>query len=401
MNIPLFITTIVGFEKELLSELQSHTCVLSTEIGKGGVYADVSSFQDVMYLNYALHTANRVLVEMVSISRPRQRDIYQSLYDINWKGFFRSNETFCIEVPFSTHPDFTNTLFAAQFMKDPICDRLKKETGKRPSIDVQNPTIRFQALVTDERFCFYFDSSTIPLFKRGYRADIHHIAPLKETLAAALLMRAGFDIENDILIDPCAGSGTFLIESLLLQHKIAPGLLRKQFGFLSHPCYDFDQDQAVKQTLKAMTKSEAVLAKSVAIEKEAAMYRNILHCLTRVGIIDKAHIINSTFQNVDSKDINSCNSGKAPTFLIANPPYGIRMACSQAQLERIYRDLGDFIKQQIAPGGRAAILLPQEANVQKCIGMRPKQRSALSQGGINCNFVVYEVFDKQKEQDLI
>ncbi len=403
--IRLFVTSSIGFEKVLLDELLASQRVLSAEMGKGGVWAEVSTFQDVIYLNYALHTANRVLVELVSLQAPRQRNMYHSLYDIDWKLFFRGNETFSIEVPFSTHPDFTNTLFAAQFMKDPICDRLRKETGKRPNVDTKDPDIRFQAFLTEDEFCFYFDSSNIPLFKRGYRTEAkQHVAPLKETLAAGLLLRAGFNPEKDILFDPCAGSGTFLIESILLRYKIAPGLLRKQFGFISHPLYDLDQDRAVKNELDQRSVKaieEEPEFKPIAVEKDHAMYRAILQSLTRTGVLDKAHVINSVFQGLDSKTVSAMNKGIAPTFLIANPPYGVRMSSSQTLLEKLYRDLGVCMKEILSGGGRASVLIPKDGILQRSIGLRPSRSFPVLQGGLDCSFVIYDIFPKREIKEEI
>ncbi len=397
----IFITSSVGFEKILLKEIERTGKTNKASLGKGGVWAEVASFSDVIYLNYALHTANRVLVELISVDNPGKREIYESMYAHNWGLFFRNNETFSIEVPFSAHSDFTNTLFAAQFMKDAICDSLKKENGTRPSIDIRDPQIRLQAFLTESKFCFYFDSSNTPLFKRGYRTDIHHTAPLKETLAASLLFATGFKPESDILIDPCAGSGTFVIEALLLQHKIAPGLLRKKFGFLLHPLYSIDEDLLIKQELRAIAEKSVDaeglrISYPIAVEQDREMYRAILQSLTRIGILDKAHVLHALFQQIDSLKAAALNQNLAPTFLITNPPYGVRMYSHREHLEDLYEDLGRSAKELLPQGGRAAFLIPRESELQKRIGLRPTTRFAVFQGGLDCTCAIYDIFPKKE-----
>lgn len=391
----LFITTTVGFEKELMSELQPLARVHSLMIGKGGVWAEVAHFKDVIYLNYVLRTANRVLLELVSIEMPEKRDIYNAIASIDWTLFFKNaDETFCIEVPFSAHSEFRNTLFAAQFMKDPICDRLRKERRWRPSINTETPDVRFQAFLTEEKFNFYIDTSREPLFKRGYRTDDHHVAPLKETLAAALLLRAKYNPEIDVVLDPCAGSGTFIMEALMMRFQIAPGILRKEFGFLLHPQYDIDEDRLERYELTNLSSKLLESAKDIrhiGIEKDPVMYRAMLQSIAKIGCMNRAAILNRGFQAMTAESLGRITEAAQPTLLITNPPYGVRMKSSQDSLYDLYRSLGYAMKDLIAPGGRSAVILPQTGDFQRSIGLRSSHRSFVLQGGIDCAFVQYDI----------
>src|SRR5262249_15308890 len=134
------------------------------------------------------------------------------------------------------HRRLHNSLFAAQVAKDAICDRMRKETGGRPSVQIQHPDVQLNLFIQQQYGLISLDTSKEPLHKRGYRLEAVE-APLQETLAAAILRLARYSKEL-IFLDPCCGSGTFLIEAALIATQTPPGYLRKEWGFMRHPEYD-------------------------------------------------------------------------------------------------------------------------------------------------------------------
>ncbi len=404
----LFITCAIGLEKALELELKKFPSLSSIQRGKGGCFAcsEETNLSLVIELNLALRTANRVLIEIVRISNPTKASLFQTLFEVNWKEYFPTPYTFAIEVPFSQHPDFVNTMFAAQFMKDAICDRLRKDTGARPSIDPKNPQIRFQALLGAKEAVFYFDSSNIPLFKRGYRSEGGGIAPLKETVASALLMLSGFDPEKDVLLDPCAGSGTFVIEALLMSKRVAPGLLRKEFGYKLHPLFTPELELAVKKKLESeILDDSASYPRPYAIEKEASVFRSLQQAIVKSGCMGSIHSIKGDFRAIPPREVKAGEDVVGPTFIAANPPYGVRIQSSPRELQQLYADLGRYMKLIFGKkGGKGALLIPNAPELSRSIGLRYYESIPVFQGGLDCVWQTYTIHaakdrEERREKD--
>ena len=149
--------------------------------------------------------------------------------------FFKEGATFAIDANVNNR-ELRNSLFAAQVVKDAICDQMRQRTGRRPSVQVQNPDVQINLFIQQQNGVISFDTSGEPLHKRGYRQESVE-APIQESLAAAILRLARYT-KDQILLDPCCGSGTFLIEAALMATNTPPGYLRKYWGFMRHPGYD-------------------------------------------------------------------------------------------------------------------------------------------------------------------
>jgi putative N6-adenine-specific DNA methylase len=285
--------------------------------------------------------------------------------------------SFCIDVPFAKHRDFNNTHFVAQLAKDALCDRLKKEKGSRPSVDTKNPEVRFSTILMPNKAVFYFDTSGEALFRRGYRTDSAE-APIKENLAAALLMLAGFKKE-DSLVDPCCGTGTFLIEAALMATNTPPGFFRKRFGFFAHPVFQMSSWEKMRED--AAAKITDPVAPIYGIEKDTRTYMHLRKSIAQASF----NKVITTFEG-DFKQILLPTS---LSFLISNPPFGVRLGRAH-QHEELYKDLGSFIKTSLSRPATAAVLSHSIHLLQK-IGIQPIKTIPLSHGGLDCFFSVFKI----------
>jgi putative N6-adenine-specific DNA methylase len=206
---------------------------------RGGVQLQ-ASWREALELNLWSRLANRVLIQVMQRPyRPHDdaQDIYDAAYDVPWEIWFTAQQTFKIDLA-ATRSPLKSLNFAALRIKDALCDRFRAKAGSRPSVDTQRPQVRVHAHLSSDQVSLYIDTSGEPLFKRGWRQDKGD-APLKETLAAAMLAACGWwklDAAadeaacNQPLYDPCCGSGTIVIEAAQIALGIAPGSQRR-FGF--------------------------------------------------------------------------------------------------------------------------------------------------------------------------
>ncbi len=192
------------------------------------------SWRDSLLLNLHSRLASRVLIQVQGGHYRSEQDIYQAACDVAWEIWFTERHTFKIDIT-ATRSPLKSINFAALRVKDAICDRFRHKTGERPSIDVQRPDARIYVHLSADELFLYVDTSGEPLFKRGWRQDKGE-APLKETLAAAMLAASGWwnldgqERDYQPLYDPCCGSGTIAIEAAQIALGIPAGGQRR-FGF--------------------------------------------------------------------------------------------------------------------------------------------------------------------------
>ncbi len=221
----LFLPCAAGVEPWLAEEVQ-RTTGTAPETLRGGVRLR-AGWDAVLRLNLHSRLAQRVLVQVAHRPYRAEDDLYEAAAAVMWEDWFTPRESFKIELTAHQSP-LKSLNFAALRIKDAVVDRFRERGGVRPDIDTQRPAVRLFAHLTAETVTLYVDTSGEPLFKRGWREDKGE-APLKETLAAAMIAASGWDAVTP-LYDPCCGSGTIAIEAAQVACNIAPGLLRR-FGF--------------------------------------------------------------------------------------------------------------------------------------------------------------------------
>ncbi|WCM93584.1 THUMP domain-containing class I SAM-dependent RNA methyltransferase [Paracidovorax anthurii] len=232
-SLQLFLPCAAGVEGFLADEVHGLTGLTGHDLltGRGGVLAR-ASWREALRLNLHSRLAQRVLVQLAERPYRSENDLYALAGEVAWEIWFTPRQSFRIDVT-AQHSPLNSLNFAALRVKDAVADRFRARAGGvRPDVDTQHPDVRIHLHLTTDVATVYIDTSGEPLFKRGWREDKGD-APLKETLAAAMIAATGWDPLGDAplpLYDPCCGSGTVLIEAAQMACRIPPGLARR-FAF--------------------------------------------------------------------------------------------------------------------------------------------------------------------------
>src|SRR3990167_8976151 len=232
-QLQLFLPCAAGVESLLAAEVQRITGT-EGKAWRAGVQLQ-GSWRDALQLNLHSRLAQRVLIELQHCQYRSEQDLYNAAGNVAWEIWFTPKKTFKVEIT-AQHSPLTSLNFAALKIKDAVADRFRGKYEVRPDVDTRWPDVRIYAHLTTDTVTLYIDTSGEPLFKRGWREDKGD-APLKETLAAAMIAATGWnggeaESLDDItpLYDPCCGSGTVVIEAAQIALNIPPGMLRR-FAF--------------------------------------------------------------------------------------------------------------------------------------------------------------------------
>ncbi|MFO7725564.1 MAG: THUMP domain-containing protein [Oceanipulchritudo sp.] len=294
-------------------------------------------------MNMALRTAIQVLVPLRTFNARDYKWLYFQSRRTNWHQYFSPEKTLRIDVN-GQSPTLRNTQYVVHRIKDGIVDTFRKlADGVRPSVDKREPEIHVVAHLNGPKVTLCLDSSGIPLFKRGYRLE-HGPAPLKEDLAAGILLLSG-GIGEGGLLDPMCGSGTFLLEGWMLATRTPPNLNR---SFACQHWLDYDEAAfEAERTALAGAVRPALPGGMVfhGMEKDpeaAALFRRI-HEAHFPGA--EIHLEEGTFEKAEL--------ARPGALMVTNPPYGVRLG-QEEDLGQLYRDLGEAARRMV-PGGRLAL----------------------------------------------
>lgn len=376
----LFISCAQGFESLLTDEL-SELGIQVKGPGYCGVYVEDVSMMTIYTINYRSRIASRVLLPLLEFSCRDKTDLYKNTKEYAWEKFFKDGLTFSIDANVR-HERFNNSLFATQIMKDAICDRLREKSGNRPSVHVKNPDLQLNLFIDVDRAILSFDTSGQPLYKRNYRLHTGG-APMQETLAASLLRVARYS-GDEVMVDPCCGSGTLLIEALAIASNTAPGFWREHWGFFKHPDFRHEDWFLVKKNADLLRRS---LKKGHwwGIEREKEIAHFCQMNVANAGFGDLVTIIQGDFIK---------HPPMAPyNFLITNPPHGLRLASEEA-LVPLYRALGDFMKQKMAKPARGFVYTSSK-KLSKEVGLAAKRRHVIASAGLEARLLEFDIFDRQ------
>ena len=328
--------------------------------------------------------ANRILLPLVQVPVSSADELYEVALQVPWEEHLTAQRSFAIQFDGALRA-VTSQQFALLKVKDAIADRFMKRLGRRPSVDTANPDFRVHVYGHQDVVGISVDISGSSLHQRGYR-DQGSAAPLKENLAAAILMRAGWPeiaAEGGALLDPMCGSGTLVIEGALMAADIAPGLLRERFGF-----HGWNQhEESIWQRLL----SEARIRRDAGIKRLGSMrgydvnpnaVRISLHHLQRAGLAGLAHF--------ERRELADCRPGRDEDegLVVVNPPYGERLGV-QDDLPLLYARLGAVLKERFL-GWRAAVFTAN-AELGKSMGIRATRLNSLYNGPIECRLLSFEI----------
>jgi putative N6-adenine-specific DNA methylase len=319
---PLFLPCAAGVESLLAEEVTRLLPGTRVDAVRGGVGLE-GGVDVVMRLNLESRLAQRVLVEVAEGPYRREDDLYALARDVDWLLWITPRHTLRVDVT-AQHSPLRSLNFAALRIKDAVCDVLRDATGERPSVDTRHPDLQLVLHLGPERAIVYVDTSGEPLFKRGWRQDKGD-APLKETLAAAMLAAAGWRGTPDAggaLHDPCCGSGTIAIEAAQIASGIAPGLQRR-FAFERLLPFAAEQTRAQWQQMKDEAAAR-VRASAVPIFASDVSFRMVDFARRNAERAGVAQAI--TFNGGDALERPApALAPGLPGTLMLNPPYGERI----------------------------------------------------------------------------
>ena len=319
-TLQLFLPCAAGVEGFLADEVHGLTGLSGQDllVSRGGVLLR-ASWCDALLLNLHSRLAQRVLVQLGQQPYRSEDDIYALASGMAWEIWFTPRQSFKVEVT-AQHSPLKSLNFAALRVKDAVADRFRAKTGVRPNVETQWPDVRIHLHLTSEDATVYIDTSGEPLFKRGWREDKGD-APLKETLAAAMIAATGWNPHGEAplpLYDPCCGSGTVLIEAAQMACRIAPGLKRR-FAFeklLPYQPHVFDAIR--KEAVGAITTAAVpIFGSDVSHRMVDFAQRNA----ERAGVADAVQL-----RGGDA--LQRMPPCEQPGVMLLNPPYGERIAAA-------------------------------------------------------------------------
>ena len=330
--------------------------------------------------------ANRVLMPLCAFKAQTTDDLYDKVFSlVRWHEHVETTGSFAVDFA-GGHPKAFHSHYAALRIKDAIVDQFRARFGNRPSIDTGRPDIRVNVYLRHETATLSLDLSGESLHKRGYRIE-SGTAPIKENLAAAVLVRAGWPemaLNNAPLLDPMCGSGTLLIEAAMMALDRAPGLGRGYFGFLNWKQHERSVWEKLLREAEARAEKGMENAGTLFLgfDKDEKSIKQARSNASRAGV--------SRFIQFDCRDIHTLKAPRtsAPGLVIANPPYGERMGRKKS-LEQLYRLLGDRLKQGF-PGWHASIFTA-DPDLAKNMGIRAKKQYRFFNGALPCRLLNFEI----------
>ena len=318
----VFLPCASGVEELLAAEVKRLLPACPVRSQRGGVALDGAG-AEVMTLNLASRLAQRVLVQVAQGAYRDEADLYRLAFGVDWTAWITPRHTLRVDTTAHRCP-LKSLNFAALRIKDAVCDRMREATGERPNVDTSRPDLPLLLHLDEQRAILYVDSSGEPLFKRGWRED-QGDAPLKETLAAAMLAAAGWRGLPDAggaLHDPCCGSGTIAIEAAQIACGIAPGIKRR-FAFQQLLPFGTPEQRAGWQRLVSQAQS-AVHASAVPIFASDVSFRMVDFARRNARRAGVEKVI--TFNGGDALERPAPELPAAlPGTLMLNPPYGERI----------------------------------------------------------------------------
>ncbi|PSV19330.1 bifunctional 23S rRNA (guanine(2069)-N(7))-methyltransferase RlmK/23S rRNA (guanine(2445)-N(2))-methyltransferase RlmL [Photobacterium leiognathi subsp. mandapamensis] len=323
--------------------------------------------------------SSRIIQVLSEFNVRDDMDLYLGATAINWMNYFDSNTRIVVDFN-GTNREIRNSQYGAMKIKDAIVDRFTKADLRRPNIDRERPDLRVHMRLSGEKGILGLDMAGSGLHQRGYRSEAGK-APLRETHAAALVIKSGWTPEQ-ALLDPMCGSGTLLIEAAMIAAEIAPGLKRKRWGFES--IKDFDKDAWMEIHAEATVKSRRGPAKVTTKFFGREMDRRVLAVARdNAGRAGVKELID--FEYGDATQLVR-PEGFETGVILCNPPYGERLGTTP-ELISLYKEFGNRLK--LAFAGSVAAIYSSSNELLSCMRMRADKQFKLRNGALDCVLKTY------------
>lgn len=335
-----------------------------------------TDLEHVYRINLWSRLLTRVLAPLLTFQCHSADYLYKTAVKIPWEKLFSISNTFAVFANVS-NSRITHSQYAALKLKDAIADHFLQEKGERPNVNRDDPDIWINLHIDRNKAKISLDTSGGSLHKRGYRIE-NVSAPMQETLAGAILRISGWNGKTPLL-DPMCGSGTILAEALLHYCRIPAAFRRKRFGFELLP--DFD-DIKWKDILQQARRVRRNLPENLLSGCDVDM-KAVNAARVNLNSISDGNLVR--IQKRDFREHPGLKNG----VIITNPPYGIRLG-SEKELEVLYKDLGDFLKQKCT--GSTAWIYCGNRKLIKFLGLKPARKIPLINGNLDGRLLKVEVY---------
>jgi 23S rRNA (guanine2445-N2)-methyltransferase / 23S rRNA (guanine2069-N7)-methyltransferase len=329
--------------------------------------------------------ASRILMPLAEFDASTDDALYEGVQAIDWSKHLAAHATLAVDAN-SALSKLTHSQFIAQRVKDAVVDQFRQRDGSRPGVDTDEPDVRINLRLRRDRATLSLDLAGSPLHRRGWR-EVQGEAPLKENLAAAMLLRARWPeiyAEGGALLDPMCGSGTLLIEGAWMAADVAPGLHREYYGFLGWQQHDIALWRKLLDEARerADTGLRALRSCFFGSDADPRMVQTAKRNAQEAGV--------AGFFTLDRHDATHVSPppGYDRGLVITNPPYGERLG-DRVEMPRLYRAIGETLRERFA-GWRAAVLAG-DAELGQAIPLRAEKKYALYNGALETVLLVYEL----------
>lgn len=384
-----FVTCASGLEPMLADEmraLRTH----SVRPQRAGVLCK-GTIKDAYRICLWSRLASRVLYSLGDVDASSADALYASVTEMPWEDHISAKGTFIVQTT-GVNDALRNTQFTNVKIKDAIADRFREKFDRRPSIDTVKPDVVLNVLIRGNKARLSIDLAGEPLHRRGYRQEgLQVAAPMKETLAAAMLMTAEWPRiarEGGALVDFMCGSATLPLEAALMAGDIAPGLLRKRWGFLKWQMHDEEAweallDEARNRRAEGLKHVPPILGS----DYDARAVDIARRCVRRAEL--------DSYISLQRLDMRAAVPpvGETKGLVALNPPYGERLASTDEVCE-IYKDIAEVVRKRFF-NWELAIITP-DARLSSCLAMNPQREKELYNGRILSPVRIYEVSDVQE-----
>jgi putative N6-adenine-specific DNA methylase len=364
--------TLYGLEEILAKELIE---LGANDIQIGRRMVSFTGDKELLYkANFHCRTALRVLKPIAEFRAKNADEIYEKVKAIDWSRYIPEKKTFAIDAVVHSET-FTHSKFVAYRAKDAVVDWFTEQELPRPSVRINNPDIQIHLHISHTDCTIALDSSGESLHKRGYRVEETE-APLNEVLAAGMIMKTGWKGESNF-VDPMCGSGTLLIEAVLIALNLAPGVFREKYAFEKWDDFDTDLFDKISSD-DSREKPFAFKAYGSDISQKAihASSKNVKNAgLTK-------------YIELQVLPFEAMKQAPEKGILITNPPYGERL--NPRDLMQMYSMIGERLKHVFI--GYNAWIISSNLDGFKQIGLKPTSRCKLINGALDCEYRQYQIF---------
>lgn len=377
MTHTIVIKTLQGLEQVLAAELEA---LGATDIQPLKRAVSCTGDKHLIYrANYELRTAMRVLLPIGTFQASNEEAYYRAVRETDWSQYLDVNDTLAVEAMVAGD-FFKHSQYAALLTKDAIVDQFRDRYGRRPSVNLEAPTLRIHTRINGSACTLLLDSSGDSLHKRGYRRDIAE-APLSEVLAAGMLLLTEWDGQS-AFVDPMCGSGTLPIEAAMIAMNMPPQSKRPSFGFFKWKDFDKKLWQTVKAEADARVQPPPFPI--FASDKESRARNSTAINLLSAGLEQVVQLEKMSFEKL----MPPADTG----LLVTNPPYDERIKVQE--IEAFYKSVGDRLKQHWA--GWTAWLISSNMEAWKNFGLRPSRKIPLYNGPLECYFQKFDLYAGKK-----